>query len=414
MNQISSLKTTMAFMVMNLQGMACALETLCGQAFGAKQFKKIGIQTYTAIFSLFLICIPISILWINIKNILIFFGQDPLISHEAGIFITWLLPALFSYAPLHPLVRYFQTQSMIFPLLMSSCFTIIFHVLISWVLVFKSGLGNRGAAIGLALSLWSNATILFFYMRFSPSCEKTRSPITIDIFRGIKEFFHFAIPSAIMVCLEWWSYELIILLSGILPNPQLETSVLSVCLNTILTLYAIPYGLGAAVSTRVSNELGAGNSQRAKIAIIAVMLLIFVEIIVLNTTLYSCRNIFGYVFSSDLEVVQYVSQMTPLLCLTIVLDGLQGALSGIARGCGWQRIGAYVNLAAFYLCGIPMAIMLSFWQNYGGKGLWIGIVSGALVQNSLLSIITFCTNWEKQALKARERLSDEKSPSIVC
>jgi hypothetical protein len=28
--------------------------------------------------------------------------------------------------------------------------------------------------------------------------------------------------------LEWWSYELLVLLSGILPNPALETSVLSI------------------------------------------------------------------------------------------------------------------------------------------------------------------------------------------
>jgi hypothetical protein len=28
--------------------------------------------------------------------------------------------------------------------------------------------------------------------------------------------------------LEWWSFELLILLSGLLPNPELETSVLSV------------------------------------------------------------------------------------------------------------------------------------------------------------------------------------------
>jgi hypothetical protein len=39
--------------------------------------------------------------------------------------------------------------------------------------------------------------------------------------------------------LEWWSYELLVLLSGILPNPALETSVLSIwyvlveLLNTI-------------------------------------------------------------------------------------------------------------------------------------------------------------------------------------
>lgn len=28
--------------------------------------------------------------------------------------------------------------------------------------------------------------------------------------------------------LEWWSFELLILMSGLLPNPELQTSVLSV------------------------------------------------------------------------------------------------------------------------------------------------------------------------------------------
>jgi len=84
--------------------------------------------------------------------------------------------------------------------------------------------------------------------------------------------------------LEWWSYELIVLLSGLLPNPQLETSVLSVwyvsyfnflivihqifffqslvrfllilfiffySLNTIATLYTIPFGIGAAARLQV-------------------------------------------------------------------------------------------------------------------------------------------------------------------
>ena len=34
--------------------------------------------------------------------------------------------------------------------------------------------------------------------------------------------------NAVACSLEWWSFELLILLSGLLPNPELETSVLSV------------------------------------------------------------------------------------------------------------------------------------------------------------------------------------------
>lgn len=70
--------------------------------------------------------------------------------------------------------------------------------------------------------------------------------------------------------------------------------------------------------------------------------------------------------------------------------------SGVARGCGWQDLGAYANLAAYYLCGIPIAAALGFWLELRGQGLWIGILAGAFLQTVLLSIITSCTNWEKQ------------------
>ncbi|CAK9151296.1 unnamed protein product [Ilex paraguariensis] len=390
-------------------GMASALETLCGQAYGAQQYKKLGTQTYTAIFSLIIVCIPLSILWIYMGEILIFIGQDPSISHEAGKFTMFLVPALFAYATLQPLVRYFQMQSMVVPMLVFSCATLCIHIPLSWVLVFKSGLGNLGAAVAIDISLWLNVIIAGLYMKYSSTCENTRVPISMDVFQGIGEFFRFAIPSAIMICLEWWSFELLILLSGLLPNPQLETSVLSVCLNTIATLYSIPYGLGAAVSTRVSNELGAGNPRLARVAVFAVMLLAVLETTIVSATLFASRHVFGYTFSNEKEVVDYVTSMAPLVCLSVIMDSIQGVLSGVARGCGWQHIGAYVNLAAFYLFGIPIAATLGFWVQLRGKGLWIGIQAGAILQSIMLSIITSCTDWEKQASKARERLLEETS-----
>ncbi|CAI9785417.1 unnamed protein product [Fraxinus pennsylvanica] len=392
-----------------LLGMASALETLSGQAYGAQQYKRIGTQTYTAIFSLIIVCIPLSVLWIFLGKMLVFVGQDPQISYEAGKYTMWLVPALFGYATLQPLIRYFQIQSMILPMLISSCITICFHIAVCWVLVFHFGLKNIGAAVAMDLSMWLNVTILGLYMKFSSTCEKTRAPISIEIFEGMKEFFRFAIPSAVMICLEWWSFELLILLSGLLPNPQLETSVLSVCLNTLSTLYAIPYGLGAAASTRISNELGAGNPQGARVSAISLMLIAAVEAITVSTIIFVSRHVFGYIFSNEEEVVDYVTTMAPLLCLSTIMDSIQGTLSGVTRGCGWQHIGAYINLAAFYLFGIPTAAALGFWLNFRGKGLWIGVLFGATLQTIMLATITSCTNWEKQAAKARERLFKEKS-----
>ncbi|CAI0395662.1 unnamed protein product, partial [Linum tenue] len=250
--------------------------------------------------------------------------------------------------------------------------------------------------LAISLSNWLNLLLLALYVKYSPACAKTRVPVSMELFRDMGVFFRYAVPSAVMICLEWWSFELVVVLSGLLPNPQLETSVLSVCLNTIATLYSIPFGLGAAASTRVSNELGRGRPDAARLAVRTVMSVAAVGALLLSSVLFMCRHIFGYSFSNEKEVVDYVTKMAPLICLSVIMDSLQGVLSGIARGCGWQHIGAYINLGAFYLCGFPVGIVLGFWTDLRGMGLWIGVLVGSFTQTVLLFIVTVTINWEKQ------------------
>lgn len=69
---------------------------------------------------------------------------------------------------------------------------------------------------------------------------------------------------------------------------------------------------------------------------------------------------------------------------------------GVARGSGWQHIGAYINLGAFYVVGLPVGVLLGFVLHLKGKGLWIGVVIGSAMQSTLLSLVTSFTNWEKQ------------------
>ncbi|CAJ1977453.1 unnamed protein product [Sphenostylis stenocarpa] len=343
-------------------GMSCALETQCGQAYGAKQYRKFGVQIYTAIVSLTLACVPLTLLWMNLGKLLILLGQDPLVSLEAGKFALCMIPALFAYAALQTLVRFFLMQTLISPLVISSFITVSFHVAFSWLMVFKSGLGNLGAAFSIGTSYWLNVILLGLYMKFSPECEKTRVPISIELFHGIGEFIRYAIPSAGMICLEWWSFELLVLLSGLLPNSELETSVLSICLNIMSTIYTIPESIGSAASARVSNALGGGNPQSARVSVYAAMTLAASEAILVSLIILASREVLGYVFSNEQDVVDYVTEMAPLLSLSVILDSLHATLSGIARGCGWQHLGAYINLGAYYVFGIPIGAILGFWM----------------------------------------------------
>ena len=52
------------------------------------------------------------------------------------------------------------------------------------------------------------------------------------------------------------------------------------------------------------------------------------EAIVVSTALFVSRHVFGYIFSNEGEVVDYVRNLAPFLCVSVILDGLQGVLSG--------------------------------------------------------------------------------------
>lgn len=55
-----------------------------------------------------------------------------------------------------------------------------------------------------------------------------------------------AIPSVVMICFEWWSFELLVFSSGLLPQPSLELSLLTISLNTVNLTDMIPLGLCVA------------------------------------------------------------------------------------------------------------------------------------------------------------------------
>lgn len=81
-------------------------------------------------------------------------------------------------------------------------------------------------------------------------------------------------------------------------------------------------------STRVSNELGAGNPQAVRVAVSISMSLAITGGLIVSAILLGCKHVLGYAYSDDRVVVHYVAIMTPLLCLSIFTDSLQAVLSG--------------------------------------------------------------------------------------
>lgn len=179
--------------------MGSALETLCGQAYGAKEYHMLGVHTQRAMLTLLALSIPLAMIWFYTSTILIFLGQDYEISTGAGTFNRWMIPSLFAYGLLQCLNRFLQTQNNVLPMMLSSGITAFLHILVCWGLVFKSGLGGKGAALAITISNWINVFLLAMYVKFSPACMKTWTGFSKEALHDILSFVKLAVPSAIMI-----------------------------------------------------------------------------------------------------------------------------------------------------------------------------------------------------------------------
>ncbi len=82
-------------------------------------------------------------------------------------------------------------------------------------------------------------------------------------------------------------------------------------------------------STRISNELGAGRPQAARLAVRVAVSMVATEGILAATVMILGRNVWGYCYSKEEEVVRYVAEMLVLIAISHFLDCIQSVLSGL-------------------------------------------------------------------------------------
>lgn len=207
-----------------------------------------------------------------------------------------------------------------------------------------------------------------------------------------------------MLCLEFWYFMALVLFAGYLENAEIAVDALSICMNILGWTVMVAIGFNAAISVRVSNELGAGHPRTAKFSVIVVTLTSLVAGILLALVLIISRKQYPVLFSNSEEVQQSVYDLTPLLVVCVIINSVQPTLSGVAIGAGWQAYVAYVNILCYYVFGIPVGLVLGYVLNLGVQGIWIGMLSGTAVQTLVLLWMVYKTNWDKEASIAGDRI----------
>ncbi|XP_050363827.1 protein DETOXIFICATION 21-like [Argentina anserina] len=376
-----------------LLGMASALETLCGQSFGAKQYNMLGVHLQRSWIVLFLSTFFLVPLCIFTTPILEALGQEENIAQVAGYISLWTIPMIFAFVLSFTCQMFLQAQSKNMIIAYLSAFSIAIHILLSWLLTVKYQFGIPGAMVSTILAFWiPNIGQLLFVI--CGGCPQTWQGFSTLAFKDLSGVIKLSLSSGVMLCLELWDNTVLVLLTGHMENAEFERQWVG---ND-----DIPWLLGCSKCSQ------GGSSKGATFSIVVIVFTSFSIGLVLFFIFLFLRERLAYIFTNNEEVAKAVADLSPLLAFSILLNSVQPVLSGIvdifALGAGWQNTVAYVNMACYYLVGIPVGVVLGYVVNLQVKGVWIGMLFGTFVQTIVLLILTCRTDWDNQVTIARNRV----------
>ena len=178
--------------------MGSALETLCGQAYGAGQMDMLGIYMQRSWVILNSTAFILMFFYIFATPFLTLIGQTPEISKAAGKLAGWMIPQLYAYAMNFPIAKFLQAQSKIMAMAWISAAALVLHTFFSWLFMLKLGLGLAGGAVVLNLSWWFIVVAQLVYI-FSGTCGQAWSGFSWKAFQNLWGFVRLSLASAVML-----------------------------------------------------------------------------------------------------------------------------------------------------------------------------------------------------------------------
>ncbi|KAJ0106474.1 hypothetical protein Patl1_18633 [Pistacia atlantica] len=342
------------------------MEPICGQAFGAKNFRLLHKTLLMAIFLLLTATLPISFLWLNVDKILIHFD------------IT-------------------------IPILLSSALALAFHIPVNILLAKTKGLEGVSMAIWISDALVVILLVIYLLMmeRYNKEGKWKEGGWWEQGVCDWLRFLKLSGPCCLTTCLEWWCYEILVLLTGHLSNAKQAVGVLAIVLNFDYLLYSVMLSLVTCASIRVSNELGANQSRVAYQSAYVSLGVSIISGSIGALVMIGARGFWGFLFTHDKGIIKGVKKMMLLMAIVEVVNFPLAVCGGIVRGTARPWLAMYANIGGFYLIALPLGVVFAFKAALGLGGLLIGFLIGMVACLTLLLMFVARIKWDEEACKAQ-------------
>ncbi|CDW88643.1 na+-driven multidrug efflux pump [Stylonychia lemnae] len=383
-------------------GLNGVLQSLVSQAMGADNHRLSGIYVNRGRFVISL-WLPIVIFFtLFLGKAFISIGIDDETANVAQNYTVRMIPGLIAYMYYDIARQYLIALGQPMIAFYIQVVTALFHIVFCFICIEKFQLPYYYTSYSTSLQFMSNAIIIHLILLLNSQYKKSWFLGGMETFQNLGEYTKLAIPSAIMLCIEFAGFEILCIVSGFISVPANAAQVIALSINGMF--YMIPAGISQATTTIIGKLIGQQQSRIAKAQSCYIIKICYIFSLIMGGILFISRYHLARLFSSNIQVTEITQNAIKISCFSHMLDFVYGVQLGTARALTKFNHAVFGGIVAFYIFACPLGSLLALQFKFGVFGLWIGLIVGQLIVVSYFQyLLSWGFDWDQITQKCFER-----------
>lgn len=383
-----------------------AINTLCSQAYGAGNYKLVGIWLQTAIIFALIGSIPVICWYMCVGHMIgltmddeetVMYGK-----HFAMVMAIGLIPQYIYGA----CSTFFAAQGIIMPATFCSTLTMILNIGFNRLYIYGAfgwkGLGFIGSPLATVTSTFLQLTFFLSYTVLWKGYHRkawggwTRECLNRD---RVKTFLHLALPMGASAVVDWASATVAGSFSGFLgPNIAACQSVLGGVFGVANSAVS---GFSTSTQIRMSRYLGKGDAYLAKR-----VLYLGGGIVMGGATFMLCmvlafRDSLFHIWSNDPVIIDMCNQTLVVFVICILVAFSRFLMTAVMNALSLADINLIANNIASWCVYVPLSYVLPITLKWGLDGFWWADTFGEMLKVIILTYGVMRVDWTQAAEKAQ-------------
>lgn len=254
------------------------------------------------------------------------------------------------------------------------------NIALNYILIFGHlgfpAYGLKGAGYATFTSRIIMAVGMIAYVYYLPAFRKYRQGFKFGPYskKSFTQLLRIGLPTGAQFIFEVAAFDFSLVMMGWLGI--ITQAAHQIVINLAALTYMVTAGLASAATVRVgyfSGSRDAANASRAAWSLLGMGLSLmgfFAIMFILG------RDVLPWLYVKDAAVAEAASILLVIAGLFQLSDGAQVICNGALRGLQDVRIPSLLIFISYWVAGLPLGYLLGFVLDYGGKGIWVGLLIG--------------------------------------